>query len=63
MRPSSAEQEWIGALDQRTDAPFDQRREYAVDFPFAAGIDDMELPPERAHRFPLGSLKLPTSLP
>src|SRR5262249_5221056 len=49
--PSSAEQERIGALDQRTDAPFDERRECAVDFRFATGIDDMELAAEFLRRF------------
>src|SRR5262249_6209645 len=44
--PSSAEQERIGALDQRTDAPFDERRECSVDFRFATGIDEMELAAE-----------------
>src|SRR5262245_15389012 len=49
--PSSAEQERIGALDQRTDAPFDERRECSVDFRFATGIDDMELAAKFLRRF------------
>src|SRR5262249_61808873 len=48
--PSSAEQERIGALDQRINAPFDERRECSVDFRFATGIDDMELAAEFVRR-------------
>src|ERR1700730_12464594 len=47
-----AVEEWIGRDDERAGMQFDEGGESGIDLAFGAGLQDMELHPLRARRFP-----------